>query len=106
MPSISVAHVHKEEKKKLSKALARVGSLDSVKDSSKERSTKILPVKIKPLPASKSKKSKAVICKSSTSKSNRAGLTFPVGRIKRKLKAQLVGNRVGVGSAVYMAAIL
>ena len=40
------------------------------------------------------------------SRSSRAGLLFPVGRIKRKLKEVMSGQRVGVGGAVYMAAIL
>jgi len=39
-------------------------------------------------------------------RSSKAGLLFPVGRIKRKLKEVMVGQRVGVGSAIYMAATL
>ncbi len=40
------------------------------------------------------------------SKASKAGLIFPVGRLKRKLKEVMVGQRVGAGGAVYMAAIL
>ena len=39
-------------------------------------------------------------------KSVRAGLQFPVGRMKRLLKKGLYANRIGVGSAVYMAGVL
>ena len=45
--------------------------------------------------------------KTPLSKSVRAGLQFPVGRIHRFLKQQTNGkNRVGVSAAVYTAAIL
>jgi len=40
------------------------------------------------------------------SRSSKAGLVFPVGRIKRRLKDVMNGQRVGVGSAVYLAAVL
>lgn len=40
------------------------------------------------------------------SRSSRAGLTFPVGRIHRILKKGNYAERVGNGSAVYLAAIL
>eukprot|EP00735_Rhodelphis_limneticus_P000015 TRINITY_DN10032_c0_g1::TRINITY_DN10032_c0_g1_i1::g.21087::m.21087 TRINITY_DN10032_c0_g1::TRINITY_DN10032_c0_g1_i1::g.21087 ORF type:complete len:137 (+),score=33.64,sp/Q84MP7/H2AV3_ORYSJ/84.68/4e-60,Histone/PF00125.19/9.2e-22,ADP_ribosyl_GH/PF03747.9/0.1 TRINITY_DN10032_c0_g1_i1:74-484(+) len=41
------------------------------------------------------------------SRSHRAGLQFPVGRIHRQLKARVThGNRVGATAAVYGAAIL
>ena len=40
------------------------------------------------------------------SKSSRAGLQFPVARMKRLLKKGLYANRIGVGSAVYMAGVL
>jgi len=43
---------------------------------------------------------------SGKSRSSRAGLVFPVGRIRRQLKSVMVGQRVGVGSSVYMAAVL
>jgi len=42
-----------------------------------------------------------------TSKSHKAGLQFPVGRIHRQLKASVSGKcRVGATAAVYAAAIL
>mmetsp|Transcript_54510 Transcript_54510/g.74506 ORF Transcript_54510/g.74506 Transcript_54510/m.74506 type:complete len:160 (-) Transcript_54510:452-931(-) len=40
------------------------------------------------------------------SRSARAGLQFPVARIARHLKQQKLANRVGAGSAVYLAAVL
>lgn len=55
-----------------------------------------------PAPEEKTKvKAKAV------SRSSRAGLQFPVGRIHRHLKKRVSGNaRVGATAAVYSAAIL
>lgn len=45
--------------------------------------------------------------KTPTSRSNRAGLQFPVGRIHRFLKARVTSNqRVGATAAVYASAIL
>lgn len=44
--------------------------------------------------------------KSSVSRSSRAGITFPVGRIHRLLKKGNFAQRVGNGAAVYLAAIL
>lgn len=41
-----------------------------------------------------------------TSKSERAGLSFPVGRISRYLKQGRYAKRIGAGSAVYLAAVL
>lgn len=41
-----------------------------------------------------------------SSRSARAGLTFPVGRIARLLKKGRYSDRVGVGAPVYLAAIL
>ncbi|XP_061385306.1 histone H2A-beta, sperm-like [Danaus plexippus] len=40
------------------------------------------------------------------SKSDRAGLSFPVGRIFRYLKRGRYSNRISAGSAVYLAAVL
>mmetsp|Transcript_18686 Transcript_18686/g.24665 ORF Transcript_18686/g.24665 Transcript_18686/m.24665 type:complete len:129 (-) Transcript_18686:237-623(-) len=40
------------------------------------------------------------------SRSVKAGLQFPVARTARYLKQGRYGNRIGVGAAVYMAAIL
>jgi histone H2A len=41
-----------------------------------------------------------------TSRSSRAGLNFPVGRIARFLKDGRYAKRVGAGAAVYLAAVL
>ena len=40
------------------------------------------------------------------SRSARAGITFPVGRIERLLRAGNYANRVGKGDSVYLAAVL
>ncbi len=40
------------------------------------------------------------------SRSSRAGLSFPVGRIARMLKNGRYSQRVGVGAPVYLAAVL
>lgn len=45
-------------------------------------------------------KSKAV------SRSSRAGLQFPVGRIHRLLRKGNYGDRIGAGAPVYLAAVL
>ena len=42
----------------------------------------------------------------STSRSNRAGLQFPVGRIHRLLRKGNYAQRVGAGAPVYMAAVM
>ncbi|VFQ73928.1 unnamed protein product [Cuscuta campestris] len=42
----------------------------------------------------------------STSRSHKAGLQFPVGRIARFLKAGKYADRVGAGAPVYLAAVL
>uniref|UniRef100_A0A182K6X2 Histone H2A n=1 Tax=Anopheles christyi TaxID=43041 RepID=A0A182K6X2_9DIPT len=39
-------------------------------------------------------------------KSSRAGLTFSVGRVASTLKKGKYASRIGVGSSVYMAAVL
>ena len=41
-----------------------------------------------------------------TSRSIRAGLQFPVGRIHRFLKQRLLGKRIGSMTSVYLAAVL
>ena len=41
-----------------------------------------------------------------TSRSARAGLCFPVGRIARMLKTGRYSQRVGLGASVYTAAVL
>jgi histone H2A len=40
------------------------------------------------------------------SRSHKAGLQFPVGRIARFLKAGKYSTRVGAGAPVYLAAVL
>jgi histone H2A len=42
----------------------------------------------------------------SVSRSSKAGLQFPVGRIARYLKAGKYAERVGAGAPVYLAAVL
>ena len=44
--------------------------------------------------------------KKSTSRSAKAGLQFPVGRVARYMKQAKVSSRVGAGAPVYMAAVL
>lgn len=44
--------------------------------------------------------------KMSQSRSHKAGLQFPVGRIARFLKAGKYADRVGAGAPVYLAAVL
>ncbi|XP_008423978.1 late histone H2A.2.2-like [Poecilia reticulata] len=44
--------------------------------------------------------------KSAVSRSSRSGLTFPVGRVHRLLRNSNYAKRVGVGSAVYLSAVL
>lgn len=44
--------------------------------------------------------------KASTSRSAKAGLTFPVGRIHRLLRKGNYAQRVGSGAPVYMTAVL
>lgn len=42
----------------------------------------------------------------STSRSDRAGLQFPVGRTARLIKEGNYAHRIGVGASVYLAAVL
>lgn len=44
--------------------------------------------------------------KPASSRSSRAGLQFPVGRIARFLKTGRYAERVGAGAPVYLAAVL
>lgn len=109
-------HVHKAQKSKLTTALARTGSLDSADGKiSRMKIRKPLDKPVDPPSRSASKllgKGKGGKAKISTgvigsrNKSSRAGLVFPVGRIKRHLKETQIGNRVSVGSSVYLAATL
>jgi histone H2A len=44
--------------------------------------------------------------KKATSRSSKAGLQFPVGRIARYLKKGRYAQRIGAGAPVYLAAVL
>lgn len=46
------------------------------------------------------------VFRSPVSKSSRAGLTFSVSRVSSTLKRGKYANRIGVGSSVYMTAVL
>ncbi|KAL8440162.1 hypothetical protein Efla_003527 [Eimeria flavescens] len=56
--------------------------------------------------SSKGKGGRAKKAGKGTSKSAKAGLQFPVGRIGRYLKKGRYAKRVGAGAPVYMAAVL
>lgn len=76
-------------------ALARTGSLDSVSH--------------KPIIEPERKIARGKISKvapSGRSRSSRAGLIFPVGRLRRHLKTIMVGHKVGAACSVYTAAVL
>ena len=49
---------------------------------------------------------KAGVVSKAVSRSSRAGLQFPVGRIARYLKQGKYAERVGAGAPVYLAAVL
>ncbi len=51
-------------------------------------------------------KARGMSKKKSQSRSSRAGLTFPVGRISRFLRQGRYAQRIGGGAPVYMAAVL
>lgn len=53
-----------------------------------------------------SKRGKRGQPKKSTSRSARAGLIFPVGRISRFLRQGRFAKRIGAGAPVYMAGVL
>lgn len=44
--------------------------------------------------------------KKASSRSSKAGLQFPVGRVARYIRRQRVASRVGAGAPVYLAAVL
>ena len=56
--------------------------------------------------AAKSGRGKAKGGAKSVSRSSKAGLQFPVGRIARYLKKGRYAHRVGSGSPVYLSAVL
>lgn len=51
-------------------------------------------------------KGKAATARKATSRSSKAGLQFPVGRIARYLKKGKYAERIGAGAPVYLAAVL
>ena len=58
------------------------------------------------LPAGGRGKKAAGGAKKATSRSSKAGLQFPVGRIGRYMRNQRCAARLGAGAPVYMAAVL
>ncbi len=71
------APIHRDQKSKLKKALSRTGSLDAANKFTKKT---IIPV------SRGGKGSKIGKIPAGRTKSSRAGLVFPVGRIRRMLK--------------------
>ena len=61
---------------------------------------------IQHLSATMSGRGKGKSAKKSVSKSAKAGLQFPVGRVARFLKKGKYAERVGAGAPVYLAAVL
>lgn len=51
-------------------------------------------------------KNTAAKAKTTKSRSSKAGLQFPVGRIHRKLRKGNYAQRIGAGAPVYLAAVL
>ena len=58
------------------------------------------------MPAAKGKAKGKATEKGAVSRSSKAGLSFPVGRIARMLKHGRYSERVGLGAPVYLAAVL
>ena len=56
--------------------------------------------------AAKGGRGKAGSKKGSKSRSSRAGLQFPVGRVHRHLRNGRYSSRIGAGAPVYMAAVM
>jgi histone H2A len=54
----------------------------------------------------KSGRGKAVASSGKSTRSSKAGLTFPVGRLARHLREGKFAERVGTGAPVYLAAVL
>jgi hypothetical protein len=99
LPPLPVhAPIHKQQKSKLKKALSRTGSLDV--------GSRPVPLKSAPVISRGGKSSKIGKAPAGRSRASKAGLLFPVGRIKRMLKHRMIGQRVGGNSAVYMGAVL
>ena len=60
----------------------------------------------RPPPPSSGGRGKKASSSKSVSRSSKAGLQFPVGRVARYMKKAKVAARVGAGAPVYMAAVL
>jgi histone H2A len=63
------------------------------------------PLRRPPLPSAGGRGKKAGASKA-VSRSAKAGLQFPVGRVARYMKKAKVADRVGAGAPVYLAAVL
>ncbi len=72
---------------------------------SKKTSTKSTPEKAKPKTEKAARTGKGRKT-GDKSRSSRAGLTFPVGRLHRHLKEGQFAKRTGIGAPVYLAAVL
>ena len=64
------------------------------------------PPRPPPSPRTGGRGKKASSGKKATSRSAKAGLQFPVGRVARFMRKAKVASRVGAGAPVYMAAVL
>merc|ERR1712166_1090446 len=62
-----------------------------------------LNFKIQKMPRKSNAASKKATRKASTTQSSRANVTFPVGRIARRMR---LSDRIGQGASVYMAGVL
>ncbi|KAJ0111142.1 hypothetical protein Patl1_01126 [Pistacia atlantica] len=82
--------------------LLRPGSLPS---SQQEKEIRIVILKMSSTGSTKGGRGKPKSSKS-VSRSQKAGLQFPVGRIARFLKAGKYADRVGAGAPVYLSAVL
>jgi hypothetical protein len=91
------APIHRQQKSKLKKALSRTGSLDVGNKGPKPA--------VLPLPRG-GKGSKIGKIAPGRSRASKAGLVFPVGRIKRLLKERMIGQRVSGHSSIYLGAVL
>ena len=56
--------------------------------------------------AGKGKSGRGKKASKSTTRSARAGLQFPVGRVARYMRNMKIADRIGAGAPVYMAAVL
>ena len=94
----------REQRRNLHQALARTGSLKSMEGKIPKKQS----IKKKDVGALVRAKGKAKMVNTGgkLSSSSRAGLVFPVARIRRHLKETIPGVRIGKNSGVYMGAIL